>query len=62
MRNVSAKIADISKALPSGDKDTLMAELKTLIKAKLQENNENIVVIGQMFRENASKHYSLKLK
>ena len=62
MRNISDKIMDVSNKYLSADKDQLKIELKTFISGKLGENNENFKIIGQIFRKNVSKHYSIKLK
>ena len=61
MRNISTKLFDTSTKIYTGDKDLLIAELKAYISDKLKENNENIKVIGQVFRENAGKHFPVQL-
>ena len=62
MQNISTKIIDSSTKIYTGDKDFLITELKTYISDKLKENNENIKVIGQIFRENAVRHFPIRLK
>ena len=62
MRNISTKIIDTSTKVYTGDKDLLIAELKAYISDKLKVNKENIKVIGQIFRENAAKHFPVRLK
>jgi hypothetical protein len=62
MQNISSKFIDTSTKFYTGDKDLLIAELKTYISDKLKENNENIKVIGQVFRENSAKHFPVQLK
>ncbi len=62
MQNVSSKIADVSIKLSTADNDLLKDELKTFLSDTLKENNDNIKVIGKIFRENAIKHYPVRLK
>lgn len=62
MKNISEKIIETSIKIHAGDKDLLIAELKTYISDKLKENNNNIKVIGQIFRDNAAKHFPVRLK
>ena len=62
MQNISSKILDTSIKIKTGDKNLLIPELKTYIAAKLKVNNENIKVIGQIFRENSAKHFHVQLK
>jgi hypothetical protein len=62
MQNIFSKIIDTSTKIYAGNKDLLIPELKTYISDKLKENNENIKVIGQIFRENSAKHFPVQLK
>jgi hypothetical protein len=61
MRNISAKIIDTSTKINASDKDLLIPELKTYISDKLKENNDNLKVIGQIFRDNSAKHFPVSL-
>jgi hypothetical protein len=61
MQNISAKIIDTSAKINTGDKDLLIPELKTYISDKLRVNNDNIKVIGQIFRDNSVKHFPVRL-
>jgi len=60
MQNVLTKISDVSIKPDTNDKELLIRELKKFITGKLKENNDNIKVIGEIFRENTSKHYPVK--
>ncbi|RZK06554.1 MAG: hypothetical protein EOO46_15175 [Flavobacterium sp.] len=62
MQNIFSKIADVATKSSSDDKNLMIADLKQYISEKLKENNDNIKVIGEIFRENSTKHFPVRLK
>ena len=62
MQNIMAKIKVTSVEIYAGDRESLIKELTRYIAENLDKNATNIKVIGQMFRENADKHFPIKLK
>ncbi|MES2328581.1 MAG: hypothetical protein V4539_03195 [Bacteroidota bacterium] len=61
MRNILVEINKTSKAMVTGDNETTVAGLQKYISERLKENNENLKVIGKLFRDNADKGYPLTL-
>lgn len=61
MRNISVEINQTSKEMASGDKEATWAGLQKYISDRLKENNDNLKVIGKMFRDNADEGYPLKM-
>lgn len=62
MRAISTKIKEAYIEMDSKENLEIETNLKNLIVDKIGTNNNNINVIGELFRKYSNKHYSLKFR